>query len=491
MFRSPGPAAVATQPREHQAPSKQAAAWRQPVARERILALQAAAGNRAVARTIVPQLRVACAPPVKPPPVKPPPVTPPAGGGQSASKDGWVIHPEAMKLLETKLTQLYEKIPRRDRIWLKHDSTIAIGMATVDGEVRLVYTTANNRGRAEFHGAAEQLGLHRWRYDSGVKGRGAVGAPNDAEQLMRGFAEDNHAVLHGVVLNRRMCKDCATVLPAYGGGRLRIAVVRDPADLPNPYNRPAPLTPPAGTASGEIDTSKPRGGSSGALKGGPDAPHRTPGTPAKTGDLPEGSVFARPRPAGTPYDVQPPIIAVPKAGPAGSSASKSAPPTPPAAPKAAPVEVPIEVPANARTSGRVAPLFIPAGIMTASFLAGLAVNWYLNKLFKQDWEATMARVESWLKLYLPTLQPPFKAGAPLFAHVEISVATGSMYTGEGGWAPERAGVGIESIQVKGYPAPAWTWVEKSPWWTMALGFTYEETHVKFSFPLPVTGTGPK
>jgi hypothetical protein len=38
--------------------------------------------------------------------------------------------------------------------------------------------------------------------------------------------------------------------------------------------------------------------------------------------------------------------------------------------------------------------------------------------------------------------------------------------------------------------PDYTWIEKSPLWTMLLGFTYESTHVKFTFPLPVKGASP-
>ena len=82
-----------------------------------------------------------------------------------------------MKFLAGKLRQLYAAIPRRDRIQLKADGTVAIGLATVDGTPRLVYTVNNNRGSRAFHAAAERLDLFRWTYDPGVLGRGPVGRP--------------------------------------------------------------------------------------------------------------------------------------------------------------------------------------------------------------------------------------------------------------------------------------------------------------------------
>ena len=285
--------------------------------RERVLALQRAAGNRAVARTIGPRLRLAREP-----------KTPP--------KQGWVIHPEAMKLLVEKMRALYEAIPRRDRINLKSRGTVAIGMATVDGDVRLVYTVNNNRASQAFHAAAEKLDLHFWRYDSGVKGRGPIGAPNDSEQLMLGFSEDNGAPIHGMVVSREECADCATVITGYGGEELRVAYVPDTADLPNPRNPPSRATPPAKTAAGELDTGKtppkpppgkPPSGSpkvivdDTALRG-----QATKGTTTThvesdvhgTTELPPGSVFARKNPLWDPVEVEPPIIALPpQKAPAG------------------------------------------------------------------------------------------------------------------------------------------------------------------------------
>ena len=73
------------------------------------------------------------------------------------------IHPDAMAFLENKLRQFYEKLSCRQRILLKRNSTIAIGMATVDGEPRLVYTTANNRASK----AVQAAGPMSWTCTAG------------------------------------------------------------------------------------------------------------------------------------------------------------------------------------------------------------------------------------------------------------------------------------------------------------------------------------
>jgi hypothetical protein len=161
------------------------------------------------------------------------------------------IHPDAMAFLENKLRQFYQLLSPHERIRLKRNSTIAIGMATVDGEPRLVYTVANNDTNKEIRAAADKLDLHRWTYTTGVSGRGTVGAPNDAEQLMEAFATDNDVDLHGIVVSRRVCPDCGVVIPSYKEGQIELRVIEDPIPVPR-GPRLAALKPPARTVSGEI-----------------------------------------------------------------------------------------------------------------------------------------------------------------------------------------------------------------------------------------------
>jgi len=161
------------------------------------------------------------------------------------------IHPDAMAFVENKLRQFFELLSPRERIRLKMNSTIAIGMATVDKEPRLVYTLPNNYTSREIRAAADRLDLHRWQYKTGIKGRGTVGAPNDAEQLMIGFAEDNRADLHGIAVSRRVCADCGVAIPQYKKGQIQVSVIEDPIPIPR-GPKLAPLQPPARTVGGEI-----------------------------------------------------------------------------------------------------------------------------------------------------------------------------------------------------------------------------------------------
>jgi hypothetical protein len=404
-----------------------------PQAASDAAALARALGNRAFSRLVV--ARWLPTPPTAPLPPQPQP-----------SRDAFEIHPDAMTLLETKLKALYAVIPRRDRIWLHANSTVAIGMATVDGEPRLVYTVANNKGSRAFHAAAERLDLHRWTYDTGVNGRGAVGAPNDAEQLMRGFARDNHATLHGLVLNRRMCADCEIVFASAGGGQPRVAVVPDPEgpNLPNPRNPPSRTFPPAETVHGEIDTTK---------KPPPGSPPGTRNGPTPRGKLP-------PDPAQTPTTTttKAPAVAPPDDVKTPSSTR------PPSAPRAA---------------------IVPVGIMGASFLIGLGLQHVMTERFREDWANKMEWIKRWLTIFLPTERSRFRPGAPLYAIVHIEISGHTVHMGPGtGFSPTQPGVRIKQIQVGDHPTPELRWIEENPWWTRLLGFTYESTHIKFSFPLP-------
>ncbi|MEU6534893.1 hypothetical protein [Streptomyces sp. NPDC047000] len=176
-----------------------------------------------------------------------------------APVDTGTLHPDAQAFLDGKLRKFYELIGTQERIKLKRNSTIAIGLVTLDGDPRLVYTIAGNRGGKKLFQAAEQLDLVRWRYDTGVPGRGAVGAPNDAEQLMIEFARDHDAVVHGMAVSRRLCADCASVVTVTardGTTRTRysVSVVPDPIPMPReaaPKSRPEATTKPKPEAVAE------------------------------------------------------------------------------------------------------------------------------------------------------------------------------------------------------------------------------------------------
>jgi hypothetical protein len=191
---------------------------------------------------------------------------------KQSAKD-FVMHSNAMDLLESKLLQLYEVIPRQDRIKLKTDGTIAIGMITMKGDVatkepRLVYTTAGFVPSKAFRRAADRLALFSWDGDVGVAApregpsryySPAGGPPpgtgglEHAEQLMTSVAEDHEDVVHGMVVSRRLCNDCPLVVRGQKGGRIMVSVVPDPdTSLPNPRRQPRPAKTPAKPAEPSV-----------------------------------------------------------------------------------------------------------------------------------------------------------------------------------------------------------------------------------------------
>ena len=245
---------------------------------------------------------------------------------------------------------------------------------------------------------------------------------------MTGFSEDNHAPLRGMVVSRRLCADCATVIPAYGGGSLRIEHIPDTADLPNPRNPPSRLHPPAKTVHGEIDTNKPAGA----------PPARNLSGPTKPSDLPKTAPVQTPPPGATTAAAE-------------------------------------------RGAGRDRPDGDPG-----RELPGRAGDLLVcDKIFQRNWADAMARVDSWLQTYLPAYRPQFEPGSQLFAIVQVDIGTGDMYMGPGGgWSGTAPGVRVEEIRVADHPVMPFTWIEKSPWWTRLLGFSYQTTHLRFSFALP-------
>ena len=123
-----------------------------------------------------------------------------------------VAHPSVMQDIEGKFAQLYTKLSPKARYRLNRNITIAIGVVTeksdkAANDPRFVYTLSGNASSKDIDAAADELGLFRWKPTARAEGRGAVGAPNDAEQLLTEGAEDFDIWAVGV--NRRLCPDCA------------------------------------------------------------------------------------------------------------------------------------------------------------------------------------------------------------------------------------------------------------------------------------------
>lgn len=136
-----------------------------------------------------------------------------SGHGRVMREPKAVVHPSVMPEIADKFTQLYAKLSPKARYSLYRNITIAIGVVTEKSDIeanepRYVYTISGNASNKEIDAAADQLGLTRWKPSARAEGRGAVGAPNDAEQLLEGGAEANHFDVWAVGVNRRVCADC-------------------------------------------------------------------------------------------------------------------------------------------------------------------------------------------------------------------------------------------------------------------------------------------
>ena len=129
-----------------------------------------------------------------------------------------VTHPSVMPDIAEKFTQFYAKLSPKARWRLNRNITIAIGVVTEKSDKeanapRYVYTLSGNASSKEIDAAADELGMTRWRPAARTEGRGAVGAPNDAEQLLTEGAEANAFDVWAVGVNRRLCADCALHMP--------------------------------------------------------------------------------------------------------------------------------------------------------------------------------------------------------------------------------------------------------------------------------------
>lgn len=203
--------------------------------------LQSLAGNAAVVQLLReehpplrgndPRLRRAAADVVvarvkQPKGVKPPtpPMPMPKHRGNAASD---------LALAEAKLREFYSRLGTKGRQTLKGYGTLAIGVLRIDGAVVFAYTTASNKnvrgGEKVMNRIAKKMGLLRLTPDSGVPGRGGVGAPNDAEQLLILEAESQGYKIRAIAVSRRLCADCAVVVR---NEKIPIRVVTDPVERP-------------------------------------------------------------------------------------------------------------------------------------------------------------------------------------------------------------------------------------------------------------------
>jgi len=164
-----------------------------------VLALQRSAGNRAVQRWL------ARAP--------------------TAAKSRFSAKPQDLENIRAKLREVAQAVDYRTRMTLIGDKTLVVGLVVdSDGAPHLVYTVSSNWINPALRAAAENAGLLRWDYEPRTKGRGDVGAPGDAEQIMLEAADHNDFRVVAMAVSRVVCKDCNEAINAYEQGPIQVVV---------------------------------------------------------------------------------------------------------------------------------------------------------------------------------------------------------------------------------------------------------------------------
>lgn len=154
----------------------------------------------------------------------------PASGGK-IPQQGFKITPQDMQNLHTYTTELMNGLDEQTRGEIIVNGTLVVGLVQdPDGELTLVFTTNNNRNYKGLEEAAEKLGITRWTATPRAKGRGDVGAPGDAEQLMIEAADANGFSVEGMAITRKLCVDCKHAVEAEGAEGIPTVKV----DIPPP-----------------------------------------------------------------------------------------------------------------------------------------------------------------------------------------------------------------------------------------------------------------
>lgn len=135
-----------------------------------------------------------------------------AAQGRGASTDA---HNPDQGVLHQIMTDLLNSLPVGTRRTVEHNKTIAIAVVN-DGEGfrTLVYTVSGNWTSPQLREAMSRLNIERWNPNPRAPGRGDVGAPSDAEQLMFEAASENPWEVETLVTSRDFCPDCAEAVRA-------------------------------------------------------------------------------------------------------------------------------------------------------------------------------------------------------------------------------------------------------------------------------------
>lgn len=222
--------------------------------------------------------------PISPAPIG---VAPDNGKGKKSFR----ISDSDMQNLQSTVRQLMSLVDDKTRARILRNDTVAVGIAVdSDGDPTMVYTVAQNRTYPSLRAAADKLGITRWTASPRTEGRGDVGAPGDAEQLMFEAADANDFRVAGMAVTRSVCADCAEATKSAKKGGVPIAEVHLP--LPKAPSSGAKGGGGAGTG-GATTKATPKGGAAPAEElhvpaAGGKAPAKTPAV--KGGAVPKGGL---------------------------------------------------------------------------------------------------------------------------------------------------------------------------------------------------------
>jgi hypothetical protein len=172
--------------------------------------------------------------------------------GKPGGKPGFKITPADMENLRATMEELLNSLDAKTRNSMTRNKTIVIGLVVdEDGDPTMVYTVSNNWTNKNLRDNAEKMGITRWESTGRAEGRGLIGAPGDAEQLMIEAADENRFKVSGMAVSRTVCLDCQEEIHAYEHGPISVVEVKNPTQPAQKTPPPAANVPEGGEAEGQ------------------------------------------------------------------------------------------------------------------------------------------------------------------------------------------------------------------------------------------------
>lgn len=172
--------------------------------------------------------------------------------GPAGGKPPFKITPADLDHLRSTMEQLMGKLDDKTRNTLTRNKTIVIGLVVdEDGDPTMVYTVSGNWTNKKLRAAADEVGVTRWEATPRAEGRGEVGAPGDAEQLMIEAADENNFEVSGMAVSRPACVDCQDALGEHEHGPIPIVEVKNPAQTAQQKPQAGANVPEEGEGEGE------------------------------------------------------------------------------------------------------------------------------------------------------------------------------------------------------------------------------------------------